>query len=366
MRISRLLLNNFRNHTSLDLNISDNEWVVIYGPNGSGKTNILEALSLLHPGKGCLNNDLSSMITDSSEAQDWSIYAECQDSENQNNFTLARQYIINSDDQSKHAKTIFKYDGKIIHSAKELLKRLRMIWLLPQIYFTLSMSNGIKRKFIDRIAYNLYPTHLESILVYENNIKERNKIFQHYGHQYDTLWLDQIEKNLSHSAFIINQNRHNALTTIHHFLSDCNHDIAIPHITIGNELYEPHQITVEEIAILLQKSRKIDTITKRTSVGPHKDNINIKYIRKNIDITQCSTGEQKSMLTALVLAQMQAIHQSTTLLPLLLLDEILVHFDEKVQKILLSECSEKKSQKFITSISHKSFEILKSCHYIAL
>lgn len=343
--IADLKLLFFRNHHEYSIK-SNSKFIVISGPNGAGKTNILEAISLLSPGRGLRNAKFEQILNCNQNLyKEWGIH--CHYSLNNELIKVATGYNVTTGNQR-----IIKIDNQLIKKQSEILNLIKIIWLTPQMDGIFQEAPSIRRKFLDRMCYNLYPPHAQDIIKYEYYLQSRFKLLKNAT--YDEIWLNGIENNLAKYAIKITKTRINCVGILQDTILKSRIDFLKPNICIKgfieNELssYEEHDLE-EYIQNTYKKYRIIDIKSGRSNFGAHKSDLIVMHPIKNNNAQYCSTGEQKAMLLALILAQAHALYQKDGIPPILLLDEILAHFDYSNQCIIIEELHNLNSQVWITT-----------------
>ena len=181
--ISLLKLANYRNHQEISITLDNANPVVIYGHNGLGKTNILEAISFMSPGRGFRNANHNELMTHSSTNHTtsnnyptsnnvWSIYSEMYSLDD--TISVGMSAAINA--SGKYSKLV-KLDGKN-SSILSLVKYANIIWLVPQMDNNLVSLSSTRRKFLDRFILNFDDSHAKRISMYENLTRNRMKILK--------------------------------------------------------------------------------------------------------------------------------------------------------------------------------------------
>ena len=355
--IQKLTLKNFRNHTNLDLNLK-NSSILIYGRNGCGKTNILEAISLLNQGKGLRKSNIENFLnhgeTASNDYKTWGV-----------NVDFVGPYgKINIGTGLKKTPTN-KFRVARINSEytplSSLGKILNISWITPQMCILFQTSMSEKRRFIDRLTSSLDNLHLNRIYRYEKIFRQRNKVLMLPNS--DQTWLDTIENQISELSIAIAARRLDLLEELENSYKtesqnnplNLNFPSACITITgkIESLLKEKPAIDVEEfIKSELKKSRfNLELFVP----GPNNSSIEIynRQNNKNLDIS--STGEQKLLLISIILSHARMLNNKFNMAPILLLDDIVEHLDEKHRRGLFSEISRYNAQSWFTSTSKDDF-----------
>ena len=360
--IHKLELINFRNHANLNIN-SKSKFVLILGENGSGKTNILEAISLLNGTKGFRNAKNSEIIFDFNKLNaQWGIKANYSNCELEFSLLLGCKFKSIDSNGSK----IVKVNNELLDKQTNISDIVKIVWLTPQMENLFLESPSVRRKFLDKITYNFFSDHLSYLQKYEYFIQSRAKLLSDIN--WERKWLEQIEMNIGELSLKIINNRIECLNIINTFLESLSINYLKPKLSTSGEIenkLKAHKSTAvfEYIMKCLEKSRIIDAKSKRCSIGAHKSDINVVDREKNRNANLCSTGEQKSMIISLILGQSYALYDLQKIAPVLILDEIFAHLDE-VRKIdLINELQRTPSQIWISSTDENLDKLFKKNSY---
>jgi len=354
MSIARLSLNNFRNHKSLALEVAS-DFVVLFGPNGCGKTNILEAISLFTPGRGLRGARLGEITsshnpvhnnqfsTSSNGGLLWSASLHMGD---ETHMSTGLEQTINGSE-----RRLFKLDYHPVKNVSAFVEVLSIIWLTPETDRLFLESPALRRKFIDRLLFAVDPLHGERMLRYERALKERLAVLKTAK---DSAWLDALEEQLAtlgttiafarlqlmkelnkfgqESASLKEEqqglNNHHPFQPLPSFFCEMLGDI--------DKLVQSNPATfVEDYAKeTLKSNRTNDLESGGTRFGIHRSDWQVTYLKKNITADLCSTGEQKILLIAVIIAFIKRTLYFDERLTVLLLDDIAAHLDEKHRGIL--------------------------------
>ena len=356
--LKKLSLQKFRNHFNLNLILSDLP-VLIYGENGCGKTNVLEAISLLGPGKGFRKSKTEDYLFKSESSIDqnelWGVNADLQTpigninigtGSSEKSFKKSRDIKINFESSSQSSV------GKI----------LKISWITPQMCMLFQASMTERRRFIDRLTSNLDQSHLNRVFKYERLIRERSNIILLF--KSETLWLDTIEKKISELAVSIAASRLNFLQELDDLYEE---ELKDNSLVKG---FPPAKIelkgNVEELLLTssalnvenhIQKILKKGSSTNDVSFnGPHTSQVNITNRNNGKQVEISSTGEQKLILISIILSHARMLNTKFNMAPILLLDDIVEHLDENHRYALFLEISKHFAQSWFTSTSKEPFE----------
>lgn len=319
--LQKLKLLNYRNFQDFEIRVGNNS-VIIIGDNGSGKTNILEAISLFSPGKGLRYTKLDEV---------------CKRGENycsaygllESKLGLAEIITTIKRDTNRRFS---EFNGSKIPN-NELSKFSSMIWLTPQMDGIFSSGLIERRKFLDRIVYNFIPDHAKMVSKYEYSLHERIKLLEQ--DKIDINCLGVIEEKIAEFSVEIIMNRLKIIEEINQVIEDLDNNFPKAILSVDGFIEENISNNIDFIKGQLLAYRNHDKISNRTNFGVHKSDFIVTHKEKNAIAKFCSTGEQKSMLIAIILAQVNYSLKANIAMPILLLDEVFVHLDNKRREYLI-------------------------------
>ncbi|WP_103257646.1 DNA replication/repair protein RecF [Tabrizicola aquatica] len=340
LAIRTLALSHFRSHKAQRLQF-DGRPVAIVGRNGAGKTNILEAISLLSPGRG-LRRAAAEDLARRPEALGWKISASVSG--------LAATHEVDTWAEPGESRQV-RIDGKAATQGS-LGRVLRILWLVPAMdRLWIEAAEG-RRRFLDRLTLSFFPEHGEHSLTYEKAMRDRNRLIR--DQVTDPHWYAALEAQMAESGHEITANRRAALARIS---TATDTDSAFPSADLtllaadGTE--EP-----ADLAQALADNRRRDLLAGRTLVGPHRADLLARYGAKNTPADQCSTGEQKALLISLILSNARALAQDLGRAPILLLDEVAAHLDPQRRAALYDEICALQAQALMTGTESELFQAL--------
>lgn len=336
--IESLTLSHFRSHKQETLNL-DERPVALFGANGAGKTNVLEALSLLSPGRG-IRRAGTEEIAREPERLGWKVAA----------VLHAPDRIHEIETRAEHgANRVVSIDEK---SAPQVaLGRIsRMVWLVPAMdRLWLEGAEG-RRRFLDRMTLSFEPGHAEASLAYSKAMAERNRLLKDMVR--DAMWYAALEERMAEAGAAIIANRNNALARLQSAMDKA--ETAFPVADMSIEMEAPNE--KRSLLSALQEGRQNDVRAGRTLVGPHRADMQAIYRAKNLQAKQCSTGEQKALLLSLILANARALAEDFGAPPIMLLDEVAAHLDQDRRAALYDEICALKTQAWMTGTEAELFE----------
>ena len=359
MKLRSVYLKNFRSYKKLNIKIKNIKFIVLTGKNGTGKTNLLEAISFLSPGKGFKNCRLDEVINTNSNSNQCSIFFIIE-GKNDNN-EIGIEFVNESKDNKPQVRKVIHLNGKKLKKISSLPNFVSLIWITPEMDIFFRTNSLFRRKFIDRCIFNLKPEYLDYLRIYEKNLKERSKIlkdlckedfFYIEGKNIEKdLWLTKIEEKLVVEGLKIFQER---IKFSNDFNSLSNNFKNFPKIKIfltgkiEKFLLSQDIESVKKIYLQkLYKSRKIDSIRGSISYGPNKSDLKVIFLKKKLLAEKCSTGEQKIILISLIIQFCKLMNNKKNF-PILLLDEIVAHLDNKIKTSLFEELKTLENQAWMT------------------
>ena len=338
--IKSLNISHFRSHKISNFEFNSNP-IVFFGKNGVGKTNILEAISLFSPGKGLKGSSRDDFVK-MPDGIGWKIK------------TLLKKKNITHEistfgDHNKN-RTVF-IDGKK-SSQLELGEVVRMLWITPAMDRLFLESSFFRRKFLDRLVLNFFPSHGKYSLKYNNALKQRNMLLK--DRSSDLSWFNSIEKQMVKFGYEIELARKKTIDMLN-FEANQNET---KFISSKISLISKNIFTKEIFEKSLNEGRRNEIFIGRTLVGPHKSDFEVIFNEKNMNAKNCSTGEQKTLLISILSSTVRAHIRYFDIAPILLLDEISAHLDEKTRILFYEELSFLKVQAFLTGTDKIFFDSL--------
>lgn len=353
--LSSLTLTNFRSYDHLKLEL-DNSPVVISGANGSGKTNILEAVSLLTSGRGLRAAKLSEIDKQGKSDSPynvfgWAINAVINSGGEQTIIGTARETSRDID------KRIIKIDGEINRASGVLESVFSCLYFIPQMNHIFTDGTGARRGFLDRLTALFDNEHPKRLGVYEKYMRERRKLLKENP---DDIWLSATEGTMAEQAVAIAASRLQATEYIRKAIeiSDSSFPKAVIEVKgLVEEIFPkiPALQAEEFFKSKLKEARKLDFFSGRTNYGIHRSDFSVFYQEKNQPAQNCSTGEQKALLLSIILGAARAKALWFGASPVLLLDEIVAHLDDTRREELFAEIAGFNIQAWMTATSPHFF-----------
>lgn len=307
MPVSRLSLTDFRSYADALIEPGQG-FVLLSGDNGAGKTNLLEAVSLLTPGRGLRGAPLSEMARIGGSGA-FSVAARLDETNigtgTQPDSPERRQVRVNS-------------AAAAVNSLSEWLS---VLWLTPAMDRLFTGSAGDRRRFLDRLVLALEPGHAHHSSRYEAAMRARNKLLAE--ERWDETWLDSLEAQMAEHGHKITAAR---LCTLKELMpaiaAFAGADFPTAKLQLANT-------TTSNLQSRLRASRKVHAAARRSTHGPNNEDLSVILLGKNMPAAQSSTGEQKALLLGIILAHAMLVSTQRGAAPILLLDEIAAHLDPK-------------------------------------
>lgn len=338
--LSHLTLSHFRSHKLVRLDL-DARPVAIYGSNGAGKTNLIEAVSLFSPGRGLRRASAQEMAR-RPEALGWKLHGLL------NTPTTPHEIDITSEAGAARQVQI---DSKSVPQTA-LASLVRVLWLIPAMDRLWIEGAEGRRRFLDRMVLSFFPGHAEASLTYEKSMRERNRLLKEQVR--DAHWYAVLEKQMAATGAAIHANRVATLQRLAE--AQAGAETQFPSAQL--ELQQSEGTMPETEADLLeafQESRFRDMAAGRTLVGPHRSDMYGMYADKGIAASDCSTGEQKALLISLILSNARALTADIGAPPILLLDEVAAHLDAGRRAALYDEICALGAQAWMTGTGPELF-----------
>jgi DNA replication and repair protein RecF len=354
LKISEIVLNNFRNFSSKKINFSS-DFVAFVGENGAGKTNILESLTLLGKGSLLRNSDFNEMIlyeNKKERKQYFSVYAKIKDHD------FIEEISVSFDLSDKKKK--ININGEILGSRRQSDVKnyfINFIFLTPQLEQLFISGKTARREYLDHIVCDLDIEHSTRINAYQKLLKERLLILQKYSNQIkNNQWLDIVENKIVELAIAIASARIEAIDFFNKAILSFSSNFPKPKLeVIGDvekEVMKQSSVKLEEFYKKnLEQNRDSDLENFKTEFGVHRSDFNAVFSDQKIIAANCSTGEQKSIMLSITLARAKIAAFYKNQPTILIFDEIVSHLDFQRRNDLFEEIKSTKLQSFFSATS---------------
>jgi len=369
--LSRLALTDFRNHAAALIEPGAG-FVLLSGNNGAGKTNLLEAVSLLTPGRGLRGATLGEMAK-SDGPGGFGIGARL----DQTPFvsseveTLPRQGVSTSFDTNgvvelgtgtlaaAPERRQVRINGAPA-SVNSLSEWLGILWLTPAMDRLFADSTGNRRRFLDRLTLALEPGHATHAARYEAAMRARNKLLAE-PEGADPSWLAALETGMAEHGAVLGDVRARTVAALGEATAEQSND-DFPRAALGLEGWDGG-----DLAAQLKATRGRDAAAARATVGPHRQDLAVTHLAKAQPAARSSTGEQKALLLGIVLAHAELVASRRGAPPILLLDEVAAHLDPRRRAALFARL-DGRGQVWMTATEPELFAAIgasASCFHVA-
>lgn len=333
MPVSRLALTDFRSYASTLIEPGPG-FVLLFGENGAGKTNLLEAVSLLAPGRGLRGAPLSEMARQGGSGS-FAVAAR-----------LGETDIGTGTQASAPERRQVRINGAPA-AVNSLSERLSVLWLTPAMDRLFAGSTGDRRRFLDRLVLALEPGHAHHSTRYDAAMRARNKLLSEDG--WDETWLASLEAAMAEHGTEIAAARQRTVVALEQALADAPED-QFARASIALVGWDGG-----DLSNVLRATRQRDSAAGRAVEGPHRQDLAVSHRAKNMPAAQSSTGEQKALLLGLVLAHAELVAERRGEAPVLLLDEVAAHLDPSRRAALFARL-EGRGQVWMTATEAALFD----------
>jgi DNA replication and repair protein RecF len=332
--VSRLALTDFRSYASATIEPGPG-FVLLFGENGAGKTNVLEAVSLLTPGRGLRRAALSEMARIGGSGA-FAVAAK-----------LGETDIGTGTLPPPPERRQVRINGAPA-SVNSLSEWLSVLWLTPAMDRLFTGSAGDRRRFLDRLVLALEPMHAHHSTRYDAAMRARNKLLAE-PESADPAWLSALEEAMAEHGAAITEARARTIAALDERLEAAPED-EFARASIAVEGWAEGDLTSA-----LKNNRARDGAAGRATEGPHRQDLMVLHRAKRMPAARSSTGEQKALLLGLVLAHAELVAERRGEPPILLLDEVAAHLDPK-RRVALFDRLEGRGQVWMTATEASLFE----------
>lgn len=355
--LTRLTLTNFRNYAALSLELRPGA-VVFTGDNGAGKTNLLEAISFLTPGRGLRRAPYDDVAREGGDGG-FALHARLDGPSGEVEIGTG---VAGAEAAGEGGRRV-RINGAAARSAEDMLEWLRVIWLTPAMDALFTGPAGDRRRFLDRLVLAIDASHGQRALDYEKAMRGRNRLLSEGSR--DGAWFEAIETQMAETGVAIAAARSEMVRLLSAMIERLPGDGPFPQADIGlageleAEIGSMPAVDLEEkFRRALASGRERDRAAGRTLDGPHRSDLVVRHRPKAMPAELCSTGEQKALLVGLVLSHARLTGEMSGLTPILLLDEIAAHLDAGRRAALFSILEELNCQAFMTGTDAALFSSL--------
>ncbi|MBL8658639.1 MAG: DNA replication/repair protein RecF [Rhodospirillales bacterium] len=339
--VARLTLSAFRCYAYRRFEVAPAS-VVLTGPNGAGKTTVLEALSLLAPGRGLRRARLDELMRvdpagDGTGGGAWAVAAKVRTPSGDTDIgTGLEPGLAGARRERRHVRI----DAQPARAHASLASILTVSWLTPEMDRLFTEGASARRRFLDRLVFALDPDHARRVSAYESAMQERSRLLRSGAP--DAGWLAALEETMAAGAVAVAAarldlaERLNAHAAAGGFFAGATLAAAG---TVEDWLAADRTALAVECRLreALEQARTVDAEAGGASIGPHRSDLVVRHSGSGRPARACSTGEQKMLLIAIVLAGARLQRSERGVAPLLLLDEVAAHLDARHRDALFAE-----------------------------
>lgn len=359
-RILKLKLTNFRSYrqTSLDL---EGRTALFLGANGAGKTNILEAISFLTPGRGLRRATLEDVAATEGDGS-WAVAVEIDGAMGVS--ALGTGIEAPASDESPQRKS--RIDREAVSSAAAFAEHLRVIWLTPEMDGLFLGPASERRRFLDRLVLAIDAEHSARVSALDRALRSRNRLLEEQN--FDLKWMDAIEHEVAELGVAVAAARAETVKRLASEIeSNRDRESGFPTAQIALDGEVERSLEIESATEVeeryrekLRENRPRDRAAGRTLEGPHRSDLIVLHQEKAIEAARASTGERKALLVGLILSHARLVTSMHGFAPVVLLDDVAAFLDADRRAALFKALENLGAQVLVTGVDESAFSALDS------
>jgi DNA replication and repair protein RecF len=357
-RVRRLQLSNFRSYRRADLAFRE-QAVVLIGQNGAGKTNLLEALSFLAPGRGLRRAMLDEVASNEGDGS-WAVAADLDGALG----AVSLGTGIDPPAEDAPAVRRCRIDRAPVASASAFADHVRVVWLVPEMDDIFRGPASERRRFLDRLVLAIDAAHGSRVTALERALRSRNRLLEEASP--DQRWLDAVEHEVAELAVAVAAARAECVRRLKAEIDAARDPTSLfPSAEIGLDGWmeaalgsEPAIAIEDRYRSILRQARPRDRAAGRTLEGPHLSDLIVLHAEKGIPALRASTGERKALLVGLVLSHARLVATMHGLAPVLLLDDVAAFLDAERRAALFEALGRLGVQVFMSGVDPDAFAAL--------
>jgi DNA replication and repair protein RecF len=369
LAVTRLVLTDFRCYRQARLAV-DARPVVLTGPNGAGKTNLLEAISFLAPGRGLRRARLGEIdrrpaAEAPASAGAWAVAADVAHSRHTVQIGTGREATASGGE-----RRVVRIDGAPARSQTVLAEHVNLVWLTPQMDRLFIEGAAPRRRFLDRLVFGFDPEHAPRLAAYDQALRERGTLLREG--RTDTAWLGALEESMARHGVAIAAARRDVVARLDRACAEGLTGFPSATLavigTVEAALADKPALAVEdELRDRLAAGRRQDAESGGAAIGTHRSDFAVRHAGTGVAAEQCSTGEQKALLIAILLAHSRLQAALRGVAPVMLLDEIVAHLDRERRRALFAELIALGAQAWLTGTDDAFFvELRGSAQFLSV
>ncbi len=357
-RILTLKLSNFRSYRQAALNL-EGRTALFLGANGAGKTNILEAVSFLTPGRGLRRATLEDVAATEGDGS-WAVAAEIDGAFGETLLGTGIEAPVADENPQRKSRI----DREPVSSASAFAAHLRAIWLVPEMDGLFLGPASERRRFLDRLVLAIDAEHSARVSALDRALRSRNRLLE--DQHFDPKWMDAIEHEVAELAIAVAAARAETVRRLAGEI-DANRDAGsgfpTAQIALDGEVERALEIesateVEERYREKLRDNRPRDRAAGRTLEGPHRSDLIVLHAEKAIEAARASTGERKALLVGLILSHARLVTSMHGFAPVVLLDDVAAFLDADRRAALFGALERLGAQVLVTGVDESAFAAL--------